>query len=605
MKKILLSSLLIPGIALAADETELETVNVTAKGFQNSMTTSLRDFDVIEIGDLESQYASLADLLSDVSGVHATVLTNRAQHQNFSIEGLSLDKTLVLLNGKKIGSATLGEASIQNIPVAQIERVEIMKGSGTVLYGAAAMAGVINIITKADQRTEVSASAATQENVSTTFQHSQSLNNLIDTGLTWTYERATGTTAREGEWTGFSSSGVYDDDDDGFENHALNAYANIQATKDIKIKNSYFRTTGTYDYDADSGGDDQATFKNTQLVSEVDYSKGQVSANVKASRQSDISVSYGVENSRKDAERIATISDSIHAQTLYQADSFEVLAGAEWQNDYVGNSEKQYDKENIVNKSNYAITTYNFENVIKLSAGSRRDTTNAYGTHLTYNVSAQAVKDQHSVTISQQSGYQTPTFNDLYWPNAGNPDLQPEISKSKFVKYEFTTAKTAIGIKLLRHDIADQIAWAPDSENNWKPSNINSSTIEGTRLSWNQNWTESISTQVGTEKTIAINNEDNGKLALVPEYESSIKVSYRGNRLSTFAKANYVGVRLDSKRTETLMPYTTYDLGVSGSPARNLTLSLLGSNILDREYTPNSSYVSEPLTIKGTASYQF
>jgi len=606
MKKLLISALLAPACVYAAEPTSLETVTVTAKGFENSMTTSLRDYEVINVGALESQYSSLNDLLNDVVGVNTAKLSNRMLRQPFTLEGLNLDKTLVLLNGKKIGSATLGEASIQNIPVSQIERIEVMKGNGSVLYGAAAIAGVINIITKSADTTKVTASVASQETVATGFQHFQSISNIAETGFSWNFEKSTGTSAREGEWTSYSTSGTFDNDEDGFENHSINAFANVELTKGLEIKNNFFRSAGTYEYDSTSN-DDQATFKNTQLSSELLFNLNNLSTSVHASRQVDLTVNYGGDNSRQEADRFTTISDSAHAQAMYQLNQLELITGVEWQTDYVGSSSlaNSYERENIVSRSAFAVATAKLSEIFKVSAGSRRDTTNAFGTHLTYNVSAQAAVKQHTVIISQQSGYQTPTFNDLYWPGAGNPDLQPEISKSKFVKYSFSTLDTSVGVKLLRNDLSDQIAWAPNNDGNWEPSNINFSTIESTQINWEQNWSQAFSTELGSEKTIAINNADDRKLALVPEYSASLKVAYKQGSFSSFTKVNYVGVRLNSSRNENLMPYSTLDLGISATPYRNLAVSLLGTNILDREYTPNSTYVNEPLTVKGTVSYQF
>src|SRR4030095_6119838 len=68
------------------------------------------------------------------------------------IRGADLGKVVVLVDGVRIGSATLGTAPLENLPLAQIDRIEILRGPATTLYGADAVGGVIQIFTRRGQK---------------------------------------------------------------------------------------------------------------------------------------------------------------------------------------------------------------------------------------------------------------------------------------------------------------------------------------------------------------------------------------------------------------------------------------------------------------------
>lgn len=596
MKKLLFSSLLIPSIALASDEATLETVNVTAKGFENSLNTGLRDYHVIEVDELNSQAQTLGDLISQLPGVSTSSYSTRGRSQFVSVDGLPLDKTLVLVNGQQVWSATLGQTNLHLIPVQQVERIEVLKGSGSLLYGSSAMAGVINIITKAGQDTRAYLSQGNLNSTGAGVEHSQSFGNLLETGFSWSQEKTEGISASEGS----------DNDNDGFDTQSLTAYANINPTQNISFKTSALRSSGTYEFDPGFSPEDEKTFKNTQVLSELVYDSSFFSGSIKASRQVDLSATYGGGTNRSDAERRTTISDNIGSQFKVGNEKAEVLFGADWKEDYVGNSQLQTDftKESIINRSGFALATFKPTNTVTLSAGSRRDSNSGYGVHLTYSAAAQLAINKHSLSLSQETGFIAPSFNDLYSPFGGNPDLDPQNSKTKSLTYNFTELDRNIRAKVIRHDISNEIKWLDTGGNNWQVFNI-TSVVESTQFTWGEDWSDNTSTQFNVEKTISKIQDVNRRFALQPDYSASGRFNYSYNSLVAYTQANYIGERQSTAPGERFKPFATFDLGISGQPIKSVTTTMVISNLFDREYDMGSSYVSEPLTIKGTASYQF
>ena len=126
-----------------------EPIIVTATRTAETANASLASVTVISRKDIERQQArSMQDLLRGVPGLG--VVNNGGPGKNTSIfmRGTNADHVLVMIDGIKVGSATTGTTAFQNIPIDQIERVEIVRGPRSSLYGSEAIGGVIQIFTR-------------------------------------------------------------------------------------------------------------------------------------------------------------------------------------------------------------------------------------------------------------------------------------------------------------------------------------------------------------------------------------------------------------------------------------------------------------------------
>ncbi len=600
MRNILFTSLLIPAVSLA--EVKLDTISVTSKGYSDSLNAQLTDSHVIYIDPLISQQKTIGDILNSLSGVHVASNGGKGQNQHVNIDGQSSANAVILINGQPVGSATLGQASLHLIPVEQVERIEIIKSGGSVLYGSSAMAGVINIVTNQNYMTGGSFATGSYNSKKASFSHSQNINGIVDTGVNWSFEKSDGISARTGNYVNyFTNEEVkFDNDDDGYANHSITAYANLKPTAKLSFDNSVYRSSGTYEYDS-KAWDDQATYKNTQINSVLSYAfNNNVTSSIKASRQTDVSSNYGVINSRTDADRFTTISDFASTDVRLKYSKIELLSGVDWRRDYIGDSDlnTNYDDEKNEVLSNFIHASFKPLDSILMSAGSRRDNDDAFGVHLSYSAALQYAINNHSITVSQGSGFKAPTFNDLYYPGSGNPDLDPEESKSKFIRYAYEDTNRNISVKLFRTDLSNLIIWQ-----GMQPSNVVASFIEGSQLNWSEQWNDSISSHFSTEKTIGVNKLDNKRLSYTPEYSSSARITLHG-KLNASLEGNFVGVRMDNDRNEQLSPYTTFNLAMTSKPKKNITTLFSIKNIFDREYTPNTTYSSQPLTVMLGLKYE-
>jgi vitamin B12 transporter len=126
----------------------LESVVVTATRSLQA-TPSLRDSIVITRDELESAGPlSLGEVLQRRAGVELRATGGPGQPQGIFIRGAGAAQTLVLVDGLRVGSATQGTTSIESIPLEMVERIEIVKGPMSSLYGSEAAGGVIQIFTR-------------------------------------------------------------------------------------------------------------------------------------------------------------------------------------------------------------------------------------------------------------------------------------------------------------------------------------------------------------------------------------------------------------------------------------------------------------------------
>ena len=143
-------------VAAATEAVDLDAVVVTAAGYEQKLVDAPASISVISQADLrQRRYSNLAQALADVEGIDINQGTGKTGGLNISIRGMPSAYTLVLIDGRRqnnSGDITpngFGETSNSFMPpMSAIERIEVIRGPMSTLYGADAMGGVVNIITR-------------------------------------------------------------------------------------------------------------------------------------------------------------------------------------------------------------------------------------------------------------------------------------------------------------------------------------------------------------------------------------------------------------------------------------------------------------------------
>lgn len=155
---VALSLLQSPAYAITGPDThELETMVITASGYEQKTVDAPASISVIDNAQLQrKRYSNLAQALADVEGVDVLQNTGKTGGLNISIRGMPSAYTLVLIDGRRQNNAGditpngFGETATSFIPpMSAIERIEVIRGPMSTLYGSDAVGGVVNIITRA------------------------------------------------------------------------------------------------------------------------------------------------------------------------------------------------------------------------------------------------------------------------------------------------------------------------------------------------------------------------------------------------------------------------------------------------------------------------
>src|SRR5690554_8142783 len=157
-----------------ASKPELQKVVVSAAGFEQKITDAPASVSVVTSEELQSKpYSGLADALRDVEGIDVGAGTDKNGNVSITMRGLPADYTLVMIDGKRqsdigdIGPNNFGNSQYMYMPpLAAIERIEVVRGPMSTLYGSDAIGGVVNIITRRTLDTwhgNVSVSGTVQE----------------------------------------------------------------------------------------------------------------------------------------------------------------------------------------------------------------------------------------------------------------------------------------------------------------------------------------------------------------------------------------------------------------------------------------------------------
>ncbi|NID17393.1 TonB-dependent vitamin B12 receptor [Luteibacter yeojuensis] len=417
-----------------ADEpsSDLDTVVVTASRTEQSAGQVLAASTVIDRTEIERlQPRSLADLLGRTPGVSIANNGGPGKATSVFMRGTEADHVLVLVDSVKVGSVTSGTAAFQDIPVDQIERIEIVRGPYSSLYGSDALGGVIQIFTRHPEGAfvpNVSVGVGSYD----TLRGSAGFAGRGTQGwysVEASHDQTDGINACRGKPSpGGGGCFTYEPDKDGYRNNALSLKGGWRFDEQWDADASATRTEGRNHYDGTSSNFAESA---TQVLGgRVRYKPAKdvlVTANV--GRSEDLSTD---EENGVYADTFNTHRDLASVQ----ADIGRVSAGAglttlgfDWQRDrVVGNTDYLVDARR--NHALFAQWQGEFGDS-SVQGSLRRDENSQFGGKTTGSLQyGYALTKELRVTGSYGTAFKAPTFNDLYYPDYGNPGLGPETSRN-------------------------------------------------------------------------------------------------------------------------------------------------------------------------------
>lgn len=607
MKSYSLPAALLLGssVVLADTANTLSPVVVTATRTAQTADETLASVTVITREEIErKQLQTVTELLQQTPGVVIGNSGGRGKATSVFLRGTNSDQVLVLIDGVKVGSATLGTTAFEHLALDQIERVEIVRGPRSSLYGSEAIGGVIQFFTRKGGdgfKPRISVGAGSHDSRELAMGASGGNDDA------W-YNLSLSEFKTDGFNASLPGSFGHDPDDDGYENRSYALRGGYRFSGRAQGELSWTRNEGENEYDGFIDDDENFISDYSDYVSHADLetlsAKLELTPtdawllNLTLGRSRDESAVFGdgLYQSRIDSERDTLSLVSEHA--LGTANQFSW--GVDVQEDEVDSS-VAYTKTSRDNVGVFGLYQL-FIGRHDLAFSLRHDDNEQFGSENTGSVAwGVALSNDLRLTASYGTAFKAPTLNDLYWPEeggsyifdgtlysystAGNPDLSPEESET----WELGLSGEHRGIiwsaNVYQTDVDDLIAWddvnPSFTADDYRPVNVNEARIRGleliasTRLA---GWDLSTSLDLMDPKDLEDDTVLNRRARKV--FNVSADRQFGHFALGTSLRA--VGKRPDGD--ERLGGYTKVDLRAGYQLAQDWTLKGRIENLLDESY---------------------
>ncbi|MES2830520.1 MAG: TonB-dependent receptor [Pseudomonadota bacterium] len=445
-------------IAQIGADTTLPMVVTTATRSPQAARDVLSDNVVITSEEIaRSGFTSLPDLLQKKRGIEISRTGGPGTAASVFLRGGSNNQTVVLVDGVRSGSSTSGGATWSVIPVSQIERVEIIYGPLSTLYGADAVSGVVQIFTKKGSGApRLSASAGAGSYATRALAAGISGATAGETAVHYAFnvarERADGFNATK--LGNFS----FNDDRDGYVKESASGQFGLQLAPGHDLGLNFLQSrlesqfdNGAAPFDANGVGK-----LGTLALTSTNRILPNWTSQLRLYRSTDKS------DSRTSADPVTGLSVFDTTQQ-----------GLSWQNDLaIGTDMLQLIAERRIEKIDSTTTALVGRRSTNSAAGSyllkrgphlanfsaRTDNNSQFGSHATGSAGyGYRIAETLRASASYGTSFRAPTFNELYFPGFGIADNQPEKGKNAELGLYYDDSLTQLNATLYRNDISNLI----------------------------------------------------------------------------------------------------------------------------------------------------
>ncbi len=583
-------ALLAAGLAVApsafaqsapASSTLSETV-VTATRIETRADDLVSDVRVIDRRVIEASTArSLPEILAREAGLQMSANGGLGQNTSVFIRGTNGRHALLLVDGVRIGSATAGTAPWEAVPLNLVERIEVLQGPASALYGADAAGGVVQVFTRKGLEGLHPHAVATAG----TFGHGQLGAGLQGGQGDLRYSLGVQRLKERGiSATNAVQTYDYDADRDGFRQDTVNASVRYALPRGWHVDAALMYADGVNRFDDGAGVNTRSAVRSVTPQAGL---QGRVipgwTTELRVSRNEDvnhpIASTYG-------SDPVTTRQTHWNWQNTVDSPWGVVLAGLERRD------------QNVVSTTNYAVKERRVDSAfVGLNGQSgpsswqfnaRRDVNSQFGDSNTglagYGL---RLSPQWRVSASWGTTFVAPSFNDLYYPGYDNPSLRPEHGVSRELAVAWSQG--ASQAKLVRFDnrIRDMIVSSAPS---YVPQNVGRARLQGWSLT-GQSRVGALALR-GSVDALDPRNELDGKvLVRRARQQASLAADWQQAQWTWGASLLHVGSRYDNAaNTRQLGAFTTLDLRAQWQFSRDASLQLKMNNVGDVRYETAYGY---------------
>jgi len=572
----------------ASETLSLPNLLVTATRTETAVNQLATATTIYTREDIEKyQVNTLPELLKRTTGIDMTQNGGLGKTTSIFMRGTNSDHVLVLIDGIKVGSVTLGTTPFQYLPIDQIERVEIVRGPQSSLYGSEAIGGVIQIFTRKGRqektpRITLDVGGGSYDTLKTSGSISGKWNDSWYS-LSASHINTQGFDSRQ-PTTGFF--GVDQPDRDGYYNTGLNARLGHRFENNTEIEAFYMRTEGKTDFDG--------------LITELEFVNQVVGIHGSMELMENWRTTLRLGQSRDDNDNFSsggtflsrfdtTRWNASWLNEMQLNDNHQLVLGSDYRFDEVGGT------TDFLKSSRYDVGVFAemhsrlFDNHF-FNAAVRWDENQAFGENVTGSFGWRFNWDYGlSLFASFGSAFKAPTFNDLYFKDSfgslGNPDLDPEESTTfevgltgnhDWFQWEFRAYHT---------NIDNLIIWKFNPVTfGFSPENLNKAQIDG------------IETEIGAE-ILGWNNKLGFQFLSPKDRVTNLRLPRRAEKILTYDLSRSFGPLdvattvmargdsfNDSRNNRKISGFVTIDLRAAYHINKNWTLSGKLNNLLNKQY---------------------
>ena len=419
-----------------------EPIVVTATRTAQTIDDTLASVTVITREEIEGrQVQSVQDVLRGVPGLGVANSGGLGKQSSVFLRGTNPDHMLVLIDGMRVASAASGRAAFEDFPIDHIERIEIVRGPRSSLYGSEAIGGVIQIFTRKGAgalKPSFSAGGGSHG----TYKISGGLSGGGDRAwfnLSASHLDTDGFNACRGQpFPAGGGCSTFEPDDDGYHNTSGTARAGYRFENGAEFEAHLLHVEGENEFDQP---DNPPLFNQEFFANESDSVHQVVGGRLHLSPVTswDVTIFGGRTLNELDSVNNPSSTDVFdterHSASLQNdfslAENHLLTLGFDYYNDLVDSTEEfTLTSRSRDNKAGFAQYQGAFGN-LDWVFGVRQDDNEQFGGATTGNVAlAYAFDNGLRLTAAWGRAFKAPSFNDLFFPRFGNPKLEPEESES-------------------------------------------------------------------------------------------------------------------------------------------------------------------------------
>jgi vitamin B12 transporter len=616
MKRTLLPVALIGAISSSlpvhAATPMLDEVVVTAARMPQPLDQTIAHTTVLNEQDIrKSGVPDVPGLLRSLAGVEIVQNGGLGMQSSTFMRGTNSSHVLVLLDGVRINSATAGFTALEHIMLDSIERIEVVRGNVSSLYGSEAIGGVIQLFTRRG-RGEPALKASAGLGSHGTKRLAAGLSGSA--GAT-SFSVNAGKVKTDGVSAINTRIAVTNPDNDGYDNTTFNAQIKRGFSADHQLSASLFRTRADSQYDTvyDAFFNPTATTDDNNTKADIDKLSVSMDDQLSAAWHSRLNWGRGTDNSRSymngmESSRFKTTNNQLTWQNEVQlADNQHFNLAAE------------HLVQSVASDTLFSVTSRNVNTLLggyvgdygtqQVQLNLRRDRYSDFGTASTgllgYGLT---FADDWRATASVSSAFKAPTFNDMYYPLtfgfAGNPNLRPEHARNNELGLHYASDEQRVDAVYFDNRIRDLIAINGTFST---MVNINQARIDGWELGYTGEFGE---TRLKASATLQ-NPRDTltgATLLRRAKQHASIALTQGSGAWEATGELQYSGPRRDADVSTfapvTLPGYRVFNVNARYQMDHDFSVVARVDNLFNRDYMPVHGYNSPGRTVFVGLSYR-